>query len=106
MTDRVLCFGEILLRLAAPGRELLLQAPRLEVYVGGAEANVAVSLAAFGHAPAMAGVLPANPLGRAARDALRGHGVDTTALRFDEGRMGLYFYTTGAGHRPGEVLYD
>ena len=65
MTDRVLCFGEILLRLAAPGRELLLQAPRLEVYVGGAEANVAVSLAAFGHAPAMAGVLPANPLGRA-----------------------------------------
>jgi len=106
MTDRVLCFGEILLRLAAPGRELLLQTPRLDVHVGGAEANVAVSLAAFGHASAMAGVLPANPLGYAARDALRRHGVDTTALRFDEGRMGLYFYTTGAGHRPSEVLYD
>lgn len=106
MTDRVLCFGEILLRLAAPGRELLLQTPRLDVHVGGAEANVAVSLAAFGHAPAMAGVLPDNPLGQAARDALRRHGVDTAALRFAEGRMGLYFYTTGAGHRPSEVLYD
>ena len=59
MTDRVLCFGELLLRLTAPGRTLLLQEPRLEVHVGGAEANVAVSLAAFGHATAMAGVLPA-----------------------------------------------
>lgn len=106
MTDRVLCFGEILLRLAAPGRELLLQSPRLQVHVGGAEANVAISLAAFGHASAMAGVLPANVLGQAARNALRQHGVDTTALRFDDGRMGLYFYTTGAGHRPSEVLYD
>ncbi len=106
MTDRVLCFGEILLRLAAPGRELLLQTPRLDVHVGGAEANVAVSLAGFGHASAIAGVLPANPLGRAARDTLRRHGVDTSALRFDDGRMGLYFYTTGAGHRPSEVLYD
>ena len=106
MTDRVLCFGELLLRLTAPGRTLLLQEPRLEVHVGGAEANVAVSLAAFGHATAMAGVLPANALGHAARDALRRHGVDTAPLRFDAGRMGLYFYTTGAGHRPSEVLYD
>ena len=106
MTDRVLCFGEILLRLTAPGRGLLLQEPRLDVHVGGAEANVAVSLAAFGHPAAMAGVLPDNALGHAARDALRRHGVDTAPLRFDAGRMGLYFYTSGAGHRPGEVLYD
>jgi len=106
MAGRVLCFGEILLRLAAPGRGLLLQEPRLDVHVGGAEANVAVSLAAFGNAAAIAGVLPDNALGRAARDELRRHGVDTGPLRFESGRMGLYFYTSGAGHRPGEVLYD
>jgi 2-dehydro-3-deoxygluconokinase len=106
MAGQVLCFGEILLRMAAPGRGLLLQQGRLDVHVGGAEANVAVSLACFGHGAAMAGVLPDNPLGHAARDTLRRHGVDTRALRFGAGRMGLYFYTCGAGHRPGEVLYD
>lgn len=106
MATSILCFGEVLLRLSAPGHELLLQRPSLEVQVGGAEANVAVALSAFGHAVAMAGRLPDNPLGRAARDALRRAGVDTRALDFVPGRMGLYFYTTGAGHRPSEVLYD
>ena len=43
----VVCFGELLLRLTAPGRELLLQTPRLDVHIGGAEANVAVGLASF-----------------------------------------------------------
>lgn len=47
--SRVVCFGELLLRLGAPGRELLLQTPQLQVHVGGAEANVAVSLASLGH---------------------------------------------------------
>jgi hypothetical protein len=42
MTAHLLCFGELLLRLGAPGRELLLQSPRFEVQYGGAEANVAV----------------------------------------------------------------
>ena len=104
MTDRVLCFGEILLRLAAPGRELLLQTPLLDVHVGGAEANVTVSLAAFGHASAMAGVLPANPLGYAARDALRAPVLKTTRLNFNHGSIGLYFYTLKKRKRHSEVL--
>ena len=106
MTGKVVCFGEILLRLAAPRREVMLQSAHLDVQVGGAEANVAVSLARFGHCAAMAGVLPDNALGHAARGELRRHGVDTTMLAFAPGRMGLYFYTSGAGHRPSEVLYD
>ncbi len=106
MAGRILCLGELLLRLGAPGRELLLQSPRLEVQVGGAEANVAVSLARFGQAVAMAGTVADNALGRAALGELRRHGVDTAPVRLAEGRMGLYFLATGAGHRPSEVLYD
>ena len=106
MTGKVVCFGELLLRVAAPGREVLLQSARLDVQVGGAEANVAVSLACFGHAVSMAGVLVDNALGHAARGEMRRHGVETTSLALKSGRMGLYFYTTGAGHRPSEVLYD
>ena len=107
MTRRVLCFGELLLRLGAPGRELLLQSPLLQVQMGGAEANVAVSLARFGHHAAMVGTVAGNALGDAALAALRGHGVDVGRVRRDPGaRMGLYFLATGAGLRPSEVVYD
>jgi len=100
------CFGELLLRLSAPGNELLLQTGSLAVHIGGAEANVAVSLARFGHTALMASVVPDNPLGKASIGELRRHGVDTEAVHTGAGRMGLYFLTIGAGHRPSEVLYD
>lgn len=102
----ILCFGEMLLRLSPNQNELLLQSPALTVRPGGAEANVAVSLARFGVPTRMATVLPDNALGRAARDAVRQHGVDTTPIVFTPGRMGLYFLTPGAVRRPSEVLYD
>lgn len=103
---RVICFGEVLLRLGAPGRQLLLQTPQLEVHVGGAEANVAVSLAQLGHAAAMVSTLPPGPLGGAALGELRRFGVDTRHVALRDGRMGLYFLVNGALQRPSEVLYD
>ena len=106
MAGRVVCFGELLLRLTAPGRELLLQTPRLDVHVGGAEANVAVGLASLGHAAAMVSRVPANPLGEAATGYLRRHGVDASAVSTGEGRMGLYFLSPGAGLRPSDIVYD
>lgn len=106
MAARVVCLGELLLRLSAPGREMLLQSPQLVVHVGGAEANVAVSLARLGHAAAMASAVPDNPLGAAATGELRRHGVDTAHVLTAPGRMGLYFLATGAIHRSSEVLYD
>ena len=45
---KVLTFGEIMLRLKAPGHERLMQTPNLEATFGGGEANVAVSLANYG----------------------------------------------------------
>lgn len=96
----------MLLRLSPNQNELLLQSPALTVRPGGAEANVAVSLAQFGVPTRMATVLPDNALGRAARDAVRQHGVDTAPIVFTPGRMGLYFLTPGAVRRPSEVLYD
>jgi len=102
----VLCFGEILLRLCSRAGEILLQSPRLETCVGGAEANVAVALSRFGQATAVVSVLPDNAIGQAARDAVRAQGVDTSRVLFAPGRMGLYFLTPGAVGRPSEVIYD
>jgi len=105
-STRIVCFGELLLRLSAPGRELLLQSPSLDVCIGGAEANVAVALAGFGHAAAMVSVVPSNDLGAAAVGELRRHGVDTSRVVLGDGRMGIYFLSTGAAQRPSQVLYD
>lgn len=105
-SPRIVCFGEILLRLGAPGHERLLQSSLLQVHVGGAEANVAVSLARFGREALMVGTVAENALGEAAMGELRRHGVDVLGLHRAPGRMGLYFLSPGAGQRPSEVLYD
>ncbi len=103
---KFLAFGEIMLRLSPPGRELLMQSPRFDVWVAGAEANVVTQLARLGHDTVMATMVPDNDLGRAAITTLRGHGVDTAAIALGGERMGLYFVTSGAGLRATEVIYD
>lgn len=102
----VATFGEIMLRLSPPGRELLFQSPRLEAVFGGAEANVAVSLAMLGHRSRWISVVPANPVGEAALRELRRHGVDVGAVVRRGRRLGVYFAETGANARPSRVIYD
>lgn len=106
MEKKIVCFGELLWRLGAPGHERLLQRPRLDVHPGGAEANVAVALARLGHAVAMVSVVADNPLGAALAGELRRHGVDASAVRTGPGRQGLYFVAHGALQRPSEAFYD
>jgi 2-dehydro-3-deoxygluconokinase len=100
-------FGEIMLRLAPPGFERLLQSPRLDATFGGGEANVAVSLALHGLKARFITALPDNGIGRAAERALRGHGVDTSRILYrKDSRMGIYFLERGADQRPSGVIYD
>lgn len=106
MTPNVVCFGELLLRLSAPGYERLLQSPHLQVFFGGAEANVAAALCAFGNSAAMVSAVPQNPIGTATIATLRSQGIDSRHVHSLAGRMGLYFYVQGAMQRPSEVIYD
>ena len=101
-----LAFGEVMLRLSPPNRELLLQTPRLDVWTAGAEANVATALARLGHEVAFATALPDSPLGDAALASLRGHGIDCRRIQRRAGRMGVYFVIPGAGLRATDVIYD
>lgn len=103
---RVVCYGELLLRLTPPGRELPLQSPEMRVTPAGAEANVAVALASFGARAKLLTVLPDNALGRAALNEVRRYGVDVGGVVFGQGRMGLFFLTPGAVTRPSDILYD
>ena len=99
-------FGEIMLRLSPPAKELLFQSPRLEAVFGGGEANVAVSLSILGHRSRWISVVPSNPVGDAALRELRRHGVDVGAVVRGGRRLGIYFAETGANERPSRVLYD
>lgn len=107
MTGRIVCFGELLLRLSAPGRELLMQSPTLEARFAGAEANVAVALSRMGLKTAFVTIAPENnALGEASLDEVRRYGVDVSASIKLPGRQAIYFITQGAMMRASEILYD
>ena len=100
-------FGELMLRLAAPGFERFLQTPRFEATFGGGEANVAVALAGWGLPTAFVTALPEkNAIADAAISQLRGFGVDTSHVVRGKGRLGSYYLETGASQRASKVIYD
>lgn len=103
---RVVTFGEIMLRLKSPGHERLFQSPVLEATFGGGECNVAVSLANFGIPASFVTAVPDNNLGEAAIAEARRFGVDTSFIRRQGERLGIYFLETGSNQRPSKVTYD
>ena len=103
---RVVTFGEVMLRLKSPGLERLFQSPALEATFGGAEANVAVSLANYGLQASFVSALPKNAIADSALAELRGLGVDTQYVKRQGERMGIYFLEGGANQRASKVVYD
>lgn len=106
MTERVVTFGEIMLRLKSPGYERLFQSPTLEATFGGGEANVAVSLANYGMDASFVTVLPTGQIGDACIAELKRFGVDTGSIVQTSGRIGIYFLEAGANQRASVVVYD
>ena len=102
----VVTFGEIMLRLSTPGFTRFTQAQSFDALYGGGEANVAVSLAHFGHDARFVCKLPTHEIGQAAVNTLRGFGVDTRFVVRGGERVGIYFLETGASQRPSKVIYD
>ncbi|MGD2152381.1 MAG: KHG/KDPG aldolase/sugar kinase fusion protein [Gemmatimonadales bacterium] len=102
----VVTFGEIMLRLSPPVGSRFRQATSFDVTYGGAEANVAVSLAQWGLPSRYVTVVPVHDLGQAAVDKLRSLGVDTSHVLRGGDRIGIYFLEHGASQRPSRVIYD
>jgi len=107
--NKIITFGEIMVRLAPAGNLRFLQSMPgiMETTFAGAEANVAASLSMLGAEVCFVSALPDNPIGQACINVLKGLGVDTNyVIQTDVGRMGLYFLETGANQRPSNVIYD
>jgi len=106
MGKKVVTFGEIMLRLATPGHMRFVQSDSFTATYGGAEANVAASLASFGYDACFITRLPENELGRSALNYLRRFAIKTDYIILGGGRIGIYFLETGASQRPSRVIYD
>ncbi|NWN95409.1 MAG: sugar kinase [Bacillus sp. (in: Bacteria)] len=103
---KILTLGEILLRLSTSPGDLLSCSHSFNVNYGGAEANVATTLASFGHDVAFASKVPDSPLGAAAVRSLRASGIDTSRLLMGGNRLGIYFLEQGGTLRNSKVIYD
>ncbi|MFZ0455125.1 MAG: sugar kinase [Ignavibacteriaceae bacterium] len=106
MPDKVVTFGEIMLRLSTPDFKRFIQTDNFDVNFGGGEANVAVSLANFGFDSYFVSKLPSHEIGQAAVNSLRRYGVKTDYVVRGGSRVGIYFLETGASQRASKVIYD
>ncbi len=103
---RVVCFGELMLRLQPYNYERFVQCDNVSFTFGGGEANVAVSLANYGLDARYVTKLPAHSIGQAALNSLRRYGVDTSKILRGGERVGIYFNEKGASQRGSVCIYD
>ena len=106
MKNKIITFGEIMLRLATPEHQRFSQVTSFCASYGGGEANVAVSLANYGLETDYVTRLPSNDLGKAVVMELKKHSVGTGKIIFGGERLGIYYLETGAVSRPSKVVYD
>ena len=111
MTERkqIVTFGEAMIRLTPPRNERLERTQSLDLSPGGAELNVAVTLACLDEPVTWVSRLPENGLGRFIARRAREAGVDLSHLLWapeSDGRLGLYFLEEGTDPRPSAVTYD
>lgn len=103
---KIITMGEIMLRLSTPNNEKFIQADEFNINYGGGEANVAVSLANYGHEVEFVTAVPDNEIGECAIAALRKHNVKTNNIAVCGERLGIYFLESGSAMRPSKVIYD
>ena len=106
MINKVITFGEIMLRLTPLDLKRIVQADSFDVVYGGGEANVAVSLANYGVDTYFVTKVPKNDVGQSAINHLRRYGVKTDYIIRGGNRLGIYFLEMGASQRPSKVVYD
>ena len=104
--NKVVTFGEIMLRLSPPGYLRFSQTNSFDIVYGGGESNVAVSLANYGIPVEFVTRIPKSEIGECALMELRKRGVGTSHIVLGGERLGIYFMETGAVNRSSNIVYD
>lgn len=103
---QVVTFGEVMLRLQPEGYKRISQAEKYEATYGGAEVNVAVSLANYGIDAAFVSKIPNNAVADKFISEIKGLNVNTDCIARGGERLGIYFVEKGAAQRGSMVIYD
>ena len=106
---KIVCFGEIMMRLNPLNKERFIQADNFAISYSGAEANVCASLANYFEDSSQiyfVSKVPANELGKSSIKTLRSQNINTEYVVQGGQRLGLYFLEEGASQRPSKVIYD
>lgn len=103
---KIVTLGEIMLRLSSPEHSRIVQSKQFDVCYGGGEANVAVSLAHYGHEAYFVSKIPNNEVGESAIKALRAENVKTDFVVRGGNRLGIYYLESGSSMRASKVIYD
>jgi 2-dehydro-3-deoxygluconokinase len=104
--QKIVTFGELLLRFSKPGQLRLTQGDMFTSKYGGSEANVAVSLATQGEDVTYITRLPNTPVGHAGAQCMAQLGVDISRIVYGGQRIGTYYFEPAAGMRAAKVVYD
>ena len=103
---KILSFGELLLRITPDADGEWLNNNQLPFYVGGAELNVATALALWDLPSKYFTALPNNGLSAQIINGLQKKNIDTSPVFYGDGRLGLYFLTTGQDLKHDALIYD
>jgi len=105
-SSHILCFGELLLRLSFQSEGEWLKQHDLTVFPAGAEANVACALGKWKIPVSYFTALPDNMISQDLLKWLSAKGVDTSLVKLQGERMGVYFLPAGKDIKKGGVIYD
>src|SRR5687768_11354136 len=103
---KVITLGEVMMRLSSPSQARFTQSDSFNVIYAGSEANIAAALAGWDIPAAHVTCFPDHDLGTAATNYLRQFGVDMQHVRYQPGRLGVYFLESGASVRSPKIIYD
>jgi len=103
--NKVLCFGELLFRISPAFNTSVTEKQPMQLYVGGAEANVATALAGWNVPVKYCTVLPDNFMSKHIIEYLEYHGIYTSSIIYSGNRIGLYYLEKGADLK-GSMVYD
>lgn len=103
--SKVLCFGEILLRISPSTIEDAAERNPFLLYIGGAEANTATALAGWNVPVKYCTVLPDNFMSEYVTNYLEYKGIYTSSIVLSGNRIGVYYLDRGADLKS-SVIYD
>jgi len=101
---KVLCFGELLLRLPPAHGGVWLKDNQMPVFIGGAELNVATALSVWGLPVKYFTALPDNIISKDIIAYLEEKKIDTSAIQLSGERIGLYYLQQGADMKSAQIM--